>query len=151
MLSKRKLRHLAAGLLGTFISRYNDYEGYWAFGVMYREVYSSGNPVTLDLIAKTALPDMPATANVSRTYGNYLREAIAKFGDPPEELMEAGVLIEFGLPPPVEQAWHGVTGDPFRCTVRLVNKQGGAATAQALQHCMPYDLFPGIRSARYQG
>ena len=82
MLSKRKLRHLAAGLLGTFISRYNDYEGYWAFGVMYREVYSSGNPVTLDLIAKTALPDMPATASVSRTYGNYLREAIAKFGDP---------------------------------------------------------------------
>lgn len=149
MVTRYQLNHLAGGLLGTFISRYNDIEGYWAFGVLYREMQSCGNRVDIDLLACSAIPGTPAALGIARTYGDYLRRAARKLGADVGDLAEAGILVEFGLPPVPAPPWRDMPGDPFRCTVRLVNREGRVALRQASEHCMPADQFPGRRSARY--
>ena len=151
MFSNYKLKHVASGLLGTFISRYNDHEGYWAFGVIYSELGCGGKRVEIDLLAGSAVPATPASAAVARNYAAYLRRALARLDASPSDLAEAGILIEFGLPPAPAQPWRAMPGDPFRCTVRLVTWDGRVASRQAAEHCMPVDRFPGRRSARWHG
>ena len=151
MISRRKLNHLGAGLLDTFISRYNDYEGYWAFGVMYREAQASANHMQLDLLAATAQPEAPAACSVARTYARYLRQAIARLGVGLEELESASIAIEFGLPPVPRNPNLVQVGDPFTCTFHVVTRDGRKASRQKLAHCMRVDQFRGSRSARYTG
>ncbi|MCD2518719.1 hypothetical protein LQ564_20690 [Massilia sp. G4R7] len=152
MLTKYKLNHVAGGLMGTFISRYNDYQGYWAFGVMVRELRDGGNRVHLDLLAGSAEPAAPAAASAARAYADYLGRALGKLGASPSDLAEAGMLVEFGLPAAAPaQPWRVMAGDPFRCTLRLVGRDGRVASRQASEHCMPVDLFEGRRSAGWHG
>ena len=150
MISRRKLNHLSAGLLDTFISRYNDYEGYWAFGVLYREAQVSANRIELDLLAGTAQPEAPAGCSVARTYAQYLRQAAAKLGVGLDELESAMIGIEFGLPPVPRDPNLFQVGEPFTCTLRLVTRDGRNASRHKLSHCKPWDAFGGRRSTRYQ-
>ncbi|NNG22188.1 hypothetical protein [Telluria aromaticivorans] len=151
MISRRKLNHFSAGLLDTFITRYNDYEGYWAFGVLYREVQASANRMQLDLLAATAQPEAPAACSVARTYARYLHQAIAKLGVRLEELESASMVIEFGLPPVPRNPNLVQVGDPFTCTLHVVTRDGRRATRQKLAQCMRVDEFRGSRSTRYTG
>lgn len=151
MISRRKLNHLGAGLLDTFISRYNDYEGYWAFGVMYREAQASANRIDIDLLAATAQPETPAAASVARTYAHYLRRASARLGVELDELASASIVLAFGLPPVPRNPGCYQVGDPFTCTLRLATLDGRTALRQKLAHCKPWDTFGGLRSARYHG
>jgi hypothetical protein len=64
MPSSRKLKSVAAGLLGSFVSRNNDIGGYWGIGVLCRDTAAMGGKVELNLITRVAAP---ATASCELT------------------------------------------------------------------------------------
>jgi len=53
---RNRMNHVAAGLLGSFCSRCNSLEGYWALGMLYQEAKEAPYRVTLDLLSRTATP-----------------------------------------------------------------------------------------------
>ncbi|MFC0253969.1 hypothetical protein [Massilia consociata] len=151
MISRRKLNHTAAGLLDKFVGRYNDHEGYWALGVLYKEARISANRVEIDMLDASVQPASPICTDLARTWASCLRQAIDRHGIPTHDLAAASISIEFGLPavptPPGLVAW----GDPFPVHLAPRIRDGRVSTRQKSGHCRPSDQFPGRRSGRYTG
>ena len=150
MIAKRWLRHTAAGLLDSFVSRNNDYIGYWAPGVLYTETGEAGMRVELDLIRVAAQPGTPAALTAARYWSGYLRNALRRHGSAIDDLETATVSLAFGLPPSPLPSHYMGGGDPFSCAVRLVARGGDAVERTALRSCLPHLSHDGRRSTRYR-
>jgi len=150
MIAKRWLKHTAAGLLDSFVSRNNDFIGYWAPGVLYAETRATGMRVELDLVRVAAEPGTPAALAAAQYWSAYLREALHRHGSAVDDLETATVSLSFGLPPLPQPTSYMCDGDVFSCTVRLVSRGGDAVEREALRSCLPYPLHDGRRSTRYR-
>ncbi len=138
MIARRKLNHAAAGLLGKFLSRNNDYLGYWAPGVLYTEARASGLRVELDLLRGQALPDAPACVSVARSYAAFLRNALVRHGVAPEMLSSASLALVFDLPGPRMPA-GSYFGDRVECILTIGSHDGRTVTRRASTRCAPHD------------
>ncbi|QJE01871.1 hypothetical protein HH212_19125 [Massilia forsythiae] len=72
------MNHVAAGLLDSFYSRCNALDGFWALGMLYREVQEAPYLVTLDLLARTATPAGPGADSIAARYADFLGKALSK-------------------------------------------------------------------------
>jgi len=143
-ISLKKLRHVAAGTMSSFVHRNNDVGGQWALGLLYRDA-PTDQCVRLDLLSRTAMPLTSITQIVARNYGEFLRRATIKKGVPLEELAAAKVGLRFNADVRIPGEGWEVVGQPFLCTVTLTLKDGRTATAQRAGRCLRYEkgLFGG--------
>lgn len=141
----RKLNDVVAGLLGTFMSRYNDIAGHWAMGVL-RADHAGGSGITvLSLLDECATPATGSTALAAATYALRLRTMLAHHGLLPTDLLAAQIHIEFDADVPIP-LWRSVSwyGEPFRCTVTLTDVRGVVRSASDVGRCAP-DAWPQAR------
>ncbi|OEZ99921.1 hypothetical protein [Duganella sp. HH101] len=131
----KKLKHAAAGLATSFVSRNNDVGGYWAPGLLYRDA-AAGLAVQLRLTDRTAAPATPAAMLVMRNYAEFLRRALRKHGVDWEELALATVDVRFNAP---HTGPRLACGEPFTCTVSLASKADSAVSASATSYCQRYE------------
>lgn len=114
MAKRNKLKGIAAGLLGTFISRNNDLNGYWALGVLYQEANeNNSNELTIDLFAQTSSPPINCINEVCNRYQAFIYDQMARQGLETERLKQAHIEIEFNA----SQASYD---DGELCQVRIV-------------------------------
>ncbi|MFN3791064.1 hypothetical protein [Massilia sp.] len=154
MIARRKFNHITAGLLSKFLTRYNDFDGYWALGVMYSEVRSFNNRADIDMLHGVAQPDFPGCTSVARNWALHLRAALRRHGIAPDALAAAAISLEFGL-----ARMPGLPGYPhehdcgpdFLATLRLQSRDGRAFARQDRGYCMPHEEFRGRRSTRRAG
>lgn len=137
MVSVKKLRHVAAGLLASFICRNNDFAGYWAPGLLYREC-GADLRVRLNLLEPGVVPSPGIATAVAREYAEFLRRALVKHGLRVEQLAQADVELRFDADVALDDAGSGCIGEPFVCTVTLTAKDGRAALAQGIRRCARY-------------
>jgi len=138
IIGKGNLRHIAAGLLGKFISRNNNIERLWAPGVLYTEAQAAGSRVELDLLAEGARPDLSQAASVSRSFAAWLRMALGRRGFTLDVLASATVALEFGLPPLPRSLGDNSFGDGCTCTVTLASRDGKTVSYGASVPCAPH-------------
>ena len=150
MIAKRWLKHTAAGLLDSFVSRNNDVIGYWAPGVLYTETRATGMRVGLDLIRVAAQPGTPAVLATAHYWSGFLRDALRRHGSAVDDLETATVSLAFGLPPLPLPRHDLCGGEHFSCSVRLVSRGGDAVEREALRSCLPHLSHDGRRSTRYR-
>jgi hypothetical protein len=150
MIAKRWLRHTAAGLLDSFMSRNNDYIGYWAPGVLYTETRACDKQVELDLLAAGAHPGTPAATGAARFWAGFLRDALGRHGSAVQDLASATLSMRFDLPSMPRPLYLMHAGDAFSCSLRLVSRSGDVVVREAMGYCFPHDVFDGRRSSRYQ-
>lgn len=141
MLSRYTLRHTTAGLLDKFIGRNNNYEVYWALGVLYTEALAAGNRVELDLLTGKAEPATPACASLARTWASYLQQALRRHAASTEDLALARLSIAFGLPAVPKRHGYIEYGDPFLCTLQLASHDGRVCARERMEHCVPHEQF----------
>ena len=56
---RRELKDLAAGIALKFISRNNDLRGYWALGILFKDLSEIGATcLSLNLTARKSTPDL---------------------------------------------------------------------------------------------
>lgn len=151
MIEKRWLKNVAAGLIESFISRNNDFIGYWALGVLYAETLALGKQMDIDLLAAAAHPDTPAGSETARVWSDYLRNALHRHGGVMQDLDTATVSIAFGLSALPQPRHQLCGGHPFSCSVRLVSRRGDEIVRDALGFCFPHVAHDGRRSTRYPG
>ena len=147
MAIRKRMNHVAAGLLHSFNSRCNDLDGFWTMGMLYEEVQWEPYCVELDLLARTATPAGHNAVLIAGRYGDFLRHALLKKNVRAEDLTEATVTVQFKADIPRRYFQAHEIGDPFTCTVRL-RRADDEAIYTAYGKCMPNDPRLFSRSAR---
>lgn len=137
MASRKRLKNLAAGLLGSFVSRNNGVEAFWAPGVLYDE--ADGQPLRLDMLTATAAPPGTAAAAVAGHYAELLRRGLIRERIDPVELVEAVVELRFDTP--ARAVYYQSTGEPFDASITLRTCGGHVVTRQEHGRC--YRQAPG--------
>ena len=140
------LKHAAGALLSKFLSRNNDLDGFWAPGMLYREVPSAPHCIAFDLKTSSAQPLSEVTAVASRTYSAWLRRALKHAELTWEDVERAVLMIEFNAPINLPAGHYYPDGDPFVCTIELLAASGHTASASSSARCQPWS--PGRFSRR---
>ncbi len=148
---RSRLKHVAVGLIDTFISRYNDVGGHWALGLLYQDVSAPPQTLELDLLNLTAHPAGDCAAVVVERYAIYLRAALKKQKNLAwDDLTLATITIQFNAPSPDPDFHYQNTGDPLVATVRLQSRLGLDVSRRAVTRCYPFQPYQFTRSMRFQ-
>lgn len=147
---RARLRNIAIGLCGSFNSRNNDLDGYWAIGKLRPLAEQYGRTtVILDLLTLSILPPSSEFAPILAHYRRLLEKLanLSRIGL--EEITIASVALDFAPPPwPRISYYKGEWGDQFTLTV-TINAEGRAAgIAQHGGYCRSHDPVRERRSAR---
>ena len=133
---RARLKHVAAGIADSFISRNNDLFGFWAPGLMYQEVAGAPRLIVLDLLTEHADPVMPNCESVARNYAAFMRLALTRNGLRSDALSQASINVQFNAP--VVAAFPSYwSGDPFAIEV-ILRGCGREGTAIRRSLCLPF-------------
>jgi len=147
----RRTEHsnLSYALLGTFVSRNNDVDGYWAIGRLRAESERLASPILLlDILKGTSQPDARDSRIVASFYREWIRTRIEKFTNP---AAVAAVLVRLDFTPdaPLKVSRETSTyGKPYMCEVSVVSTTGGTRTSSHIGRCAPHDPHREHRSTR---
>jgi hypothetical protein len=147
---KKVLKNIAHGLLGTFVSRYNDIGGYWGLGVL--RLFAEENKlseITLDLLGEsTHLPNGSPIRVSQKTYREWLDGARSKQGVADRRLKKAEINIRFATFEEFPDVILDTHGRPYVCTVTIVADGGPTYSASKLGVCEHHDPKRDRRSTR---
>lgn len=141
---RSRLKHGASGLLSRFISRNNDYQGFWTLGVLYSSVRAAPWRVELNLISRDVYPANKIAASVAAEQSTFLRTALSKQNIAWNSLKRATLIVQFNAG--VQVGCVGTRGEPFVCTVELESAAGQSATVSLVGRCAAW--APGFFSGR---
>ncbi|MFL6657467.1 MAG: hypothetical protein ACJ8GW_05305 [Massilia sp.] len=142
---RSRLKHGAAGLLARFISRNNDYQGFWAPGLLYSYVRVEPWRVEFDLISGKASPNNTVAASVATDQASFLRAALLKQNFDWQTLKRATLTVQFNAGVAIE---HSATnmGEPFVCSVELESVAGHSTKVSVTGRCAAWQA--GVFSGR---
>lgn len=153
MATRRALKGVGAGLLGSFVSRNNDVEGYWGMGVLLRYASERGlHELTIDLLDAAASPvaQNEAPQIVAQHYGAMLKAHLQNAAIDSTKISRVRIEVRFGtsgdLPMPPLATW----GRPFVCTAVIVDDRGRAWSNSKAGVCGPHDPRRESRRDRAQ-
>jgi len=141
---RSRLKHSASGLLARFISRNNDYQGFWTLGVLYSSVRTAPWRVEFNLISRDAYPTNKITTSVAAEQSDYLRSALSKQHVAWHSVKRATLTVQFNAG--VQVGYTGTIGEPFACIVELESVTGQSATVTFVGRCAAW--APGFFSGR---
>jgi hypothetical protein len=144
------LKDIAGGLCGSFASRNNDLDGYWAIGKLRLLARQHGlGTVEIDLLA----PSMPLPlSDFSPVVARY-RRLLAKLADRAgirfEEITAASVTVDFA-PAPWPRAMYDKSewGGQFILTVTVRAGSRADGIVRHAGYCRPHDPASERRSTR---
>jgi hypothetical protein len=145
---RSRLKHVAAGLLGSFISRYNQVGGHWALGLLYSDVNEPPHYIEFDLLSSATQPAGACASVVAERYAIFLRAALEKQHFEWDALTRAVVTLQFNAEVPDPTFHYPCLGDPVVATVRLESAQGHVATISTVARCYPHRSSRFIRRMR---
>lgn len=149
MLRKSEIRNIAHGLLGTFVSRNNDIDGYWGLGILREVANETGQTkIEIDLLDENAQDHRIQACKVHQR--KWLAEMIERKGGEIEALSEARICVRFvdsfdeypNLP-------RYTRGLPFECTVQVGTEPQNICSAVEIGVCAPHDPDKDLRRGGY--
>lgn len=137
MRPRSRLKHAAAGLLGSLISRNNDVNGFWAMGLLSRDAILPPHRMEINFIDGSSSPASKNARLMAACYASFLRKAMSRINVDWDELTEATVSLQFNAQVPDPNFSFPCPGDPFVCTVTLRTSVGRSASVSAMGRCFP--------------
>ena len=126
------------GVLGSFVGRHNDFEGYWALGQYALSLERLGQrQLQFDLKNEIAVPSFPS-ADIAAVY---FRSAIFRMmvanAMPPDWFADAGITVSIAVP------------NKMDCTIEIVSDLGRSYKQHCLIDVRPHD--PAVEHRRSEG
>ena len=147
MAKRKTLKGIAHGLLGTFVSRYNDINGYWGLGVL-RQLADKRSLQSLELDLLGSNTEHPVLKDVETRYRTWLLETLPKVRIAPTQIAQAEIRIFFAEEIDFPDAVRSTRGKPYKCTVTITRRDGVAVSAERIGYCGPHDPSKEHRSNR---
>lgn len=142
MPTRRVLKSIAHDVLGTFLSRNNDLDGYWALGQFYAYLERQQLPlvVELDLLQGSVWPDTEAFSRLALAYAKCLGLQLVTRGMPRKRVVAASLRLQFKtalreLPQPT----GGTRGAGFRARLEILDDCGHGHVSWRTGCCAPHD------------
>ena len=143
---RRTIKGALPNFLGTYTSRYSDYDGYWIFGIL----LGSLGELQIDLLGPVqGDPQGPAIAAAIQLARQRFREQIEKAGSSISCTRDASLKI-MRLPQPETGAVNGriCAGHRVRFVARVVSDLGKTYESEKCVFVAPHDPKVELRSAR---
>jgi hypothetical protein len=150
MARRKDLKGIVSGLVGSFISRNNDVDGYWAIGMLCLLAQNLGiSCISISLAGGAEEEEAhPIIRLIAEHYLSMLQSMLAKTKVNPGWVQRAMIVTEFGTsgnqPVPTMSTW----GNPFVCTVSITDDHRRTWSASRAGRCVPHDPKRERRSAR---
>ena len=147
---RSELKCVANGLLGSFMSRNNDYAGYWALGMLYaRALEHHEKNYSLALLSAGPKPTDGLSRALVATYEAFLLKSMSSRGIPNYWVESVRLSIDFehsgSLP------YHPASPSrPFLARVLLGTSFGKSIPLQRSGSCWPHNPDRESRSNRSQ-
>ncbi len=147
MPSSRILRGVAEGIAGSFISRNNDVNGYWAIGkLLSHAVSQKSDCILLDLVGGQLTPDHSQFHGMAHAYATMLQKQLGRNHLPPDRVRRAGLRVTFDSNLPlfaIPRATHRCV-----CKVEIEDWRGKKHIAEQTTSCARHSVLHEIRSTR---
>jgi hypothetical protein len=146
---RRQITGALCGLLGTYGSRYSDYDGYWLFGLLVYEIDS----LSFDLLRKDPASSVsPVIAKARRSACTYFDEQIRLAHIPLECIAEAKLTIQKVGDARVGSADGNMSqGHQLSLVAEAVSDLGKKYRAEKFLFVAPHDPRAELRSMRREG
>jgi hypothetical protein len=139
-MARRALSSLSDSVASSFASRNNEVAGYWALGLLRRDVEAAGRSIVrFDLTGIQASLNTPAVSRVLLRYSRLLPVLMAKLRI--AEATLASMFVELSFHSEVDgesPGWVSV-GDPFTVRAVAVSKSGREFVARRVGRCNPHN------------
>lgn len=139
-MARRALSSLSDSVASSFASRNNEVAGYWALGLLRRDVEAAGkSAVRFDLTGLQASLNTPAVSHVLMRYSQLLPALMAKLRIANTTLASMCVELSFHYEVSGESPGWASVGDPFAVRAVAVSKSGREFVARRVGRCKPHD------------
>lgn len=140
---RKELKSVAEGLLGSFISRNNDVDGYWGIGKLYLQAKQRDIAfVDVDLLARTIAPASPELDCLVSNYSQLLDRHCEVRGLRRSWVKAAQIHVEFDVDVEADRdslPRKSGFGELFDCTVELTDDLGRVRSTLKRGRCWPHN------------
>lgn len=145
---RASLKNFAAGLASSFVSRHNDYEGYWALG----QLRSLSEQLSVAEFCIQLVPHVttrtPLLDGVADHYAAKLARWVEAAGAHGDSIVEARIRVTFAFDRSAAlPLFRSACGKPFACEVELLAASGKSASAREVGYCWAHDPARETRRA----
>ena len=148
---RKLLKSVASGLLGSFLSRNNDYDGYWALGLLYQlALERETRSISIELIGNTnnSTPTNPLIDEISTRYRALFISMLEKAGFNKGNALTVVIELEFGTARKIHFQHFRTHGEALFCSVTITDEQQHAWRVEGGGKCAPHDPAKESRSTR---
>ncbi|HID4130035.1 TPA: hypothetical protein ACXE8V_000314 [Pluralibacter gergoviae] len=150
MARRIEFQGIVNALNGSFISRNNDFRGYWAIGQLKSLAIDSGlTSIGFSLTGPKTDTNFNLQNYIVRQYTDMLANLLRKQKMPDFWVSEAGIMIDFNAN--AESAWlheRATVGEPFQCHCQIIDDIGRSYSSVIGGRCLPHSAMKEIRSTR---
>lgn len=143
---RRDFRGVAFGLLGAFVSRNNDVNGYWALGKLYEHVKAfNAGEIRVDLVRSVITPPSTEFSHIVGHFRQMLADQLAARSLPNEWLRDVNIRVKFSGEKSVSV---DNPRDGFECLVTITDDLGHVHQARDSGECWVHDPCKELKRTR---
>ncbi|PHS13773.1 MAG: hypothetical protein COA78_06700 [Blastopirellula sp.] len=137
MARRKELKNIAAGIVGSFISRNNDIDGYWGIGKLYSFAkLKQVEMVQLDLLNLTITPASKKFVSLVNLWNSKLTNHLERRDIPSSWIQSVIVTAKFNEEyDQMYHLWRSVPGDNCICTCEIKVDNGRVYLATVSTNC----------------
>jgi len=150
MARRIELQGIANALNGSFISRNNDFAGYWAIGQLKSFITNNAlSSITFSLTAPTTNTIFNLQNYIVWHYSNKLESLLKKQQIPDCWVHKVSITIDFSVNAKHEQLRdYSISGEPFQCCCKIIDDTGRVYTSISYGRCQPHSAVNELKSVR---
>lgn len=150
MARRCELKGIANAINESFVSRNNDYRGYWSIGQL--KLLALGKGLTT-MVFPLILSEGNTTYNLQsytvHRYANMLESLLIKQKIPGFWLNKAVIMIDFNINAEHAQlSEYSSSGAPFQCTCQITDDTGRDYFSIIYGRCLPHSAMRELKSTR---
>lgn len=152
MARRTELRGIANSLNGSFVSRNNEFGGYWSIGQL--KLFATERRLTS---LRFSFPVHKHDTSVvlmnyiARRYTCLLAELLVKQRLPDTWVKDVSITLDFDTIAEATQLLDSPTlGEPFKCLCQIVDDNGHLYSSVIYGRCLPHSAVRELRSPREQ-
>jgi hypothetical protein len=149
MARRKELKNIAQGIVSSFVSRNNDYDGYWELAKLYGLANKNkGVRVSIDLLESKICPYSKSFEPLVQLWrGKFLR-MLNKRSIQVGWVDSANIHACFNVDYNSQLHRWGAYGEPCTCTCEIITDNGITYSVSAGTKCMPFSKTAFQRSSR---
>lgn len=150
MARRTELRGIANSLNGSFVSRNNEFGGYWSIGQLKLFATERGlTSVGFSFPVDKHNDSVALMNHIARRYTSLLAELLVIQRLPDSWVKDVSITVDFDTPVEDTQLHDIPTlGEPFKCLCQIVDDNGRIYSSIIYGRCQPHSAARELRSLR---